>query len=278
MHTGFIIIGGGVALNLAGFAVASLRRGCHPIVLVPTTVMAVADVAVGSKTGVNAITSSRQELKNYIGTYVNPTAVVLDDQYIKTLPARERVRGLSECLKHGILQDSVLYKNALAEITSGGQNHNTCFELARTTMRLKSRVLAADPWEQDYGRILLYGHLHAHSFERASAFKLPHGDAVLLGLLVELRLGGSIAIAQEIELALKSSGIGKEIIPFINGNDELKRAYNHDNYSDISSASVVIVPYIGCFDQPFKAGKMEAKRVVWADILVAIEGVRNAFI
>lgn len=201
---GIIIFGGGLMLNFAGFVAATLNRGKAPVGLVPTTLLAMADVAVGSKTSINldmgkfGRTPAPLNIKHTVGVYHNPTVALLNINYLTGLPVRERKLGLVECLKHGITQDPELYLQTKELLLEENPDASLCFDAAIRTMNLKSECLELDPWEEGYSRILLYGHLHAHCIERITSMKIPHGAAVLIGMLIEQVLTGGAAIREDL--------------------------------------------------------------------------------
>lgn len=198
-----LIVGGGTLLNFGGFIANVLYRGLTTV-LVPTTVMAIADVAIGSKTSLNLLTLEGMPFKHALGTYHNPAAIVLDNRFLQELPSEQRRLGLSECLKHGLLQDPGLFKQALALMVDQEPSWERCYDVACQTMELKAEVLSLDPWEASYGRLLLFGHLHAHSLERLSGLTVPHGRAVIFGLLVDLHLSGCDAYAELRDASVRS--------------------------------------------------------------------------
>src|SRR5262249_39837272 len=145
-----------------------------------------------SKTGINYCPpGATVPLKNAIGVYENPTAVLIDQDFLKNLPNLEKKVGLSECLKHGLLQDTGLLEEVYRLLRSTDPPYDACMRAALQTMHLKRTVLSFDPWEEGVAQVLLFGHLHAHSLERASGFTVTHGQAVFYGLLVDLKLGGA---------------------------------------------------------------------------------------
>ncbi|MQM32041.1 MAG: hypothetical protein CRU78_16640 [Candidatus Accumulibacter phosphatis] len=184
-----VIIGGGSIINFGGFLAATLNRGMR-FVLVPTTVMAIADVAVGSKTSLNlgAAQKDGRYLKHPIGLYANPDHVILDSEFLEWLPLDQKKIGLAECIKHGICQHKELWEKATELLKGSSGSAADWYEVAVETMHLKSDMLSIDPWETDESLILLYGHLHAHALERALKFDMPHGIAVYWGMLIDLHL------------------------------------------------------------------------------------------
>lgn len=203
----FVVVGGGAMLNMGGLIAALVFRGRLPYVLVPTTIMAIADVAVGSKTGVNFFPGSKSAvpLKNAVGMYENPAALLLDPDFLEGLPTEELKSGLAEVLKHGLLQSKSLWNDTLKLLRDPAPDRKRCYELALRTMKLKRTLLSLDPWEDAVSRILLYGHLHAHAVERASDFAVPHGRAVIVGILIELKLGSHDVIYSELLAIAQSS-------------------------------------------------------------------------
>src|SRR5262249_3007772 len=152
------------------------------------TLLSIADVAIGSKTSINFGIGDSKDLpaplneKHTIGAYHNPTAVLIDKRYLDTLPPEEYKFGLVECLKHGLLQDSNLFATAGELLQAGSPDQERAYSAAIRTAELKSDTLELDPWEVGYGKLLLYGHLHAHAIERVTNMEVPHGTAVLLGI------------------------------------------------------------------------------------------------
>ncbi|MDG4602599.1 MAG: ATP-binding cassette domain-containing protein [Defluviicoccus sp.] len=225
------IAGGGTLINWASFIASIFHRGV-PTVIFPTTVMAMADVALGSKTSIDIIgEDDKLSLKHVLGTYHNPRAIIIDCSILETLSVDERRLGLSECLKHGLLQDSALWFDALRLFLQAEPPYESCCDIARKTMGLKAHVMSLDPWERSFGRILLYGHLHAHSLERLLGLNVSHGRAVLFGMLIDLRLSDNNT---EYEMLLKAC---KETRIFLDADmkrslsmtqDEWRRAYFSD--------------------------------------------------
>ncbi len=207
-----VAVGGGVLLNFVSFIASILYRGVS-CVLMPTTAMAMADVAIGSKTSVNASLTSGVR-KHLLGTYWNPICVIYDDDYIKSLSRSQVFNGLAECLKHGVLQDQDLV-NEIIRLSAGDPLPRGWFSAVAAvcwrTMLLKSAILMDDPWEdRGLGYLLLYGHLHAHSIERASSFAVSHGIALYIGLLVDAKLSRNEEVCDIIRRLFAVSGLSKD--------------------------------------------------------------------
>lgn len=268
-----VILGGGVLLNLAGFVAATLYRGKIPFVLVPTTLMAMADVAIGSKTSLNVFGSGgHAPLKNIIGIYANPSAVLMDSAFLTTLPAVEKKNGLSECLKHGLMQDSNVFTRVRDLMTQENPSDRECFEVARETMALKSVVLANDPWEEGVGKVLLYGHLHAHIMERIARFQVSHGTAVLWGLLIDLAIAGELEIYNEVLTSVKKTKLINHPSFFDSSESDLLALYKADPKFNRSGFPIIKLGRVGEYKDLVK---LNYKHASWQDINLAIFKVRS---
>jgi 3-dehydroquinate synthase len=177
-----LALGGGVVGDLSGFLASIFMRGM-PVVQVPTTLLAMVDAAIGGKTAINL-----PEGKNLLGTFHQPRLVVLDPEFLGTLPRAERLNGLAEVLKAGFIRDRDLLAQLAASGTRLFQNQA---ELTATIYRaaaIKAQVVSADEREGDLRRILNFGHTLGHGLEQASHFRLPHGRAVAWGMIAALTL------------------------------------------------------------------------------------------
>lgn len=241
------IVGGGVLLNLGLHAVGTVHRGRCPIVLVPTTVMSIADVALGSKSALN-FTDTSLFLKHAVGLYHNPTAIVLLRRFLDTLPANQCKLGLAECVKHGILQDEVLFDDCL-HLLNGEPNRTELFEVALRTMKLKKGVLSNDPFEEGFGRVLRFGHLYAHALEMASGFTISHGSCLYWGLLVELYASTQTERAifdkllREIQTHLHDEVSRWGSVSL----SALQTAFVVSKSHEVHQYAALVVPQIGCY-------------------------------
>ncbi len=180
-----VALGGGAVTDAAGFAASIYLRGL-PWVSVPTTLLGQLDSGLGGKTGINLAGG-----KNLAGAFHRPAAVVCDTEVLKTLPPRERVSGLGEALKYGLVFDPALWRlmtrdwNALA----AGDARLTA-EVVRRGASWKRRVVARDPREIKGPRELLnFGHTLGHAVESVAGLGvLRHGEAVVWGMRAALRL------------------------------------------------------------------------------------------
>jgi 3-dehydroquinate synthase len=177
--TAVVAVGGGVIGDLAGFAAATYNRGL-PLVMVPTSSLAMVDSSVGGKTGIN-----HPKGKNLIGAFHQPAGVWIDLAYLETLPAREYTSGLAEVVKYGVILDAGFFADL--EGSAPGLRAKAPEVLApvvRHCCRLKADVVEKDEHELTGLRAVLnYGHTFAHAFETCGGYgTLLHGEAVSIGM------------------------------------------------------------------------------------------------
>jgi 3-dehydroquinate synthase len=175
--TPLIALGGGIVGDMAGFVAATALRGI-PLIQIPTTLLAMVDSSVGGKTGVNHAVG-----KNLIGAFYHPQIVLADPQLLKTLPKSELIGGLAECIKHDIIRDADGFASLETNLDAIlNLDIDTLTELVAHNVRIKARVVEADPLEHGERAHLNFGHTFAHAIERASHHAYSHGHAVALGM------------------------------------------------------------------------------------------------
>ncbi|MAW60033.1 MAG: 3-dehydroquinate synthase [Planctomycetes bacterium] len=177
-------VGGGITTDVAGFLAATLMRGCA-WGAVPTTLLGMADAAIGGKTAVNL-----PEGKNLLGAFHQPRFVLADVASLRTLPDREWGCGLGEVLKSGMIASPALLRRIESTppraIRRAGAE---ALALAKAAAGVKVKIVAADPLEGGERKLLNLGHTFGHALETAAGpRKLAHGEAVGLGLLCAARM------------------------------------------------------------------------------------------
>ncbi|MCU0484805.1 MAG: 3-dehydroquinate synthase [Anaerolineales bacterium] len=182
-----VALGGGVTTDLAGFAASTYLRGIHWIA-VPTTLLGMADAAIGGKTGFDL-----PQGKNLVGSFYPPRLVLADLNTLKTLPEEELRAGLAEAVKSGLIGDEELFNLCCQGWEMAAQNID---KIVRRSMAVKIRLVQADPDERSQRAALNLGHTIGHAVEKASAYRLRHGEAVAIGLVVEARLAEQIKVAR----------------------------------------------------------------------------------
>lgn len=175
-----IAAGGGVVLDLAGFVAATYMRGV-PHINVATSLLAQVDASIGGKTGINT-----PHGKNLLGAFHHPQAVLLDTDALTTLPREELTYGMAELVKHAILGDAGLFEE-IASLPCRLEIEALTPLIVRGA-HIKARVVAEDEKEAARRRVLNLGHTIGHAIERATGFKVRHGEAVAVGLVVEAEI------------------------------------------------------------------------------------------
>jgi 3-dehydroquinate synthase len=195
---GIVALGGGVAGDLAGFVAATYMRGL-PYVQVPTSLLAMLDASVGGKTGVDT-----PEGKNLIGAFHPPAAVLADPRALATLPERDYRGGMAEAVKHGLIADAEYFAWMEREVDALIHgNERALVHLVRRSVEIKAEIVSGDERETGRRAILNAGHTVAHALEHATAYGLPHGEAVALGLVAECALAEGLGVAP--------AGLGKRV-------------------------------------------------------------------
>ncbi len=197
-ETFLVGIGGGVVCDVTGFVAATYLRGLR-VGLVPTTLLAQVDAAIGGKNGVNL-----HGYKNLVGTIRQPKFVLCDLGLLGTLPPRERKNGLAEVLKHALIADEGLFayleENASA---AAGLEPRVAARLVEDSIAVKAAIVEKDELESGERRLLNFGHTIGHALEKATG--VPHGEAVSVGLAVATGLSAvrGMLAPQEAERVLR---------------------------------------------------------------------------
>ncbi|MBS0620501.1 MAG: 3-dehydroquinate synthase [Verrucomicrobia bacterium] len=170
----FLALGGGVTSDLVGFLAATYHRGV-PLVLIPTTLLAMVDACIGGKTGVNTPYG-----KNLIGAFYPANQVWIDTEWMAN-----KLEGMAEVIKYGLI-----HSKELLEILDGD-----LIPLIERSIAIKAEIVRADPEEKlGLRRILNFGHTIGHAIEQASDYAISHGNAVAIGLLAESYLSKEMGL------------------------------------------------------------------------------------
>ncbi len=180
-----VAVGGGVVGDLAGFVASTYNRGL-PLLMVPTTLLAMVDSSVGGKVGVN-----HPKGKNLIGAFHQPVGVWIDPAFLATLPDREFRSGLGEVIKYGVILDADFFAE-LEEMMPKifAKDPGSLSRIIQRSCELKAQVVSADEREETGLRAVLnYGHTFAHAFETVGGYGTwLHGEAVAAGMVCASRL------------------------------------------------------------------------------------------
>jgi 3-dehydroquinate synthase len=180
-----IALGGGVIGDLAGFAASILKRGVR-LVQIPTTLLAQVDSSIGGKTGINT-----RHGKNLIGSFHQPSLVLIDTDVLDTLDARELRSGYAEVAKYGLLGDAAFF-DWLEEHWAGIFNGDAPARLHATERccRAKAEIVAEDERETGRRALLNLGHTFGHALEAWAGYsaRLLHGEAVSIGMVLAFEI------------------------------------------------------------------------------------------
>lgn len=240
--------GGGVTSDLVGYAAATTLRGIK-WGIISTTLLGMADAAIGGKTGIN-----HPQGKNLVGSFWQPSFVLCDTSFLKTLPARQLIAGLSEIAKYGGLLGGKMLPVIEKYIAQDDLYHEKLLsKLIHLSVSYKAGVVAKDERESSLRMLLNLGHTFAHAVENAAGYgRLLHGEAVILGLLV----------AVELSCRLKP-----------------QHAKHLANYGRIINQMVRMIPYrkISC-EKALAAMQLDKKRVGTAQKFVLLDKPGHPFV
>lgn len=182
-----VVVGGGVLQDIGCFIASVLFRGLR-WELVPTTLLAQADSCIGSKSSINI-----GPYKNQIGTFYPPHRVLLTPSVLTTLPWDEIRSGLGEVIKLQLLAGEAGYRELLADLPALRDRPELLAKWVARSMAVKQPYIEADEYDRGVRNLLNYGHTFGHAYESATHYGIPHGIAVVLGMLtatyVSARLG-----------------------------------------------------------------------------------------
>ena len=193
-HSYIIAVGGGAVLDMVGFAAATAHRGI-PHVRVPTTSLSQGDGGVGVKNGVNYFGK-----KNWLGAFGVPHAIVNDFLFLHALPVRARRCGLIEAVKVALIRDAAFFEFIAERVDALARFEREPFEaVIRESARqhMEHIATAGDPFERGSARPLDFGHWAAHKLEQLSDFRVSHGEAVAVGIAMDVIYARRIGLLPE---------------------------------------------------------------------------------
>jgi 3-dehydroquinate synthase len=239
-----IALGGGATCDVTSFAASTYLRGIN-LVLMPTTLLAQVDAAIGGKTAINLTAG-----KNLAGTFYFPQAVLIDPAYLSTLPDREFTSALAEIIKYGLIEQTIaentdyrpgpkpfltILEENLPQATvddSSKTSHPVLPGIITACIKMKLSLVAKDPHESKLRRCLNLGHTLAHALEKVSQYKLSHGEAVAIGTCFALKVAISKHFVVE-ESVARIAQLTEEVglptdIPNTLNKEELLKAIKQD--------------------------------------------------
>ncbi len=182
-HNFVIVVGGGAVLDMAGFAAGTAHRGVR-LIRIPTTVLSQNDSGVGVKNSIN-----RFGKKNFLGTFAPPFAVIDDFAFLRGLPQREWLGGISEAIKVALLKDPVFFdfiEDHAAALVARDEEAMRWLVYRCAQLHLNHIATSGDPFEFGSSRPLDFGHWLAHKLEQVSDYRWRHGEAVAIGICLDV--------------------------------------------------------------------------------------------
>jgi 3-dehydroquinate synthase len=185
-HSLVLNLGGGVIGDLGGFCASTYMRGIK-FIQIPTTLLSQVDASVGGKLGVDL-----HGIKNMIGVFQEPYAVIIATNFLRTLPYKELLSGYAELLKHGLIANGAIWEDLSTQDDITSLDFE---EVVFQSVLIKKSVTEQDPHEKGLRKILNFGHTVGHAIETKSFegdLPLLHGEAIAIGIVIESYLSLSL--------------------------------------------------------------------------------------
>lgn len=239
-----INIGGGMLTDLGGFVASTFKRGMA-FVNIPTTLLAQVDASLGGKTGINF-----NGLKNEIGVFNEPDAVIINTNFLKTIDQANFLSGYAEMLKHGLIKNPAHWEELMAYDLEN-INYELLADIIAHSVAVKDWHVQNDLTEKNIRKALNFGHTVGHAFESYALHAgrpILHGFAVVYGMIVELFLSAKVcdfdqAKLNEINQWLLQTYGKFEIEP--SAYDELYELMTHDKKNEGSRINFTLISAIG---------------------------------
>lgn len=232
-------VGGGVVTDIVGFVANIYMRGVS-FGFVPSSLLGMVDAAIGGKNGIN-----HGKHKNLIGSFKQPDFILFDTQLLNTLPAQEWANGFAEVIKYSCLFDEALFTElANNNINFYKKNEKVLNTLIERCVNWKNEIVCADEQEKGNRKLLNFGHTVGHAYE--TVCKIPHGQAVALGMLVACTISTSFGFDQSVTEQLRQLIQQYELPTTINADtDQLMAALNMDKKRDATGVDFIVLKAIG---------------------------------
>ena len=243
-------IGGGTLGDLAGFVSATYKRGTGFFAF-PTTLLSSVDSSIGGKNALNF-----DSLKNAVGTIWNPSRIIIDLDFLATLPRDELLNGVSEIVKYAILKDpELLDERGFLNLVKN--DHSGSAEIVERSIRIKAGFISGDIDDRGSTRIFLnFGHTFGHALEAVSQNAIPHGRGVAAGMIFETKLACDLGLCGENTLhrvvsMIRDSGLDLPGLENVDPTMMMRYVLNDKKSRD----GILVIPY------PVRPGKMDLAEV-----------------
>ena len=244
-----ISIGGGITGDVSGFAASMFKRGLK-FINIPTTLLSQVDSSIGGKTGINS-----KYGKNLIGAFYQPSLVISDIVFLKSLSKREIICGYGEILKHAIIADKKFFTFLDINASQILNLKSPLIEKAiLKSCSIKKKVVESDEKEMGVRKILNFGHTFAHAYEATLGYskKLNHGEAVILGIITAAKFSLSNNILNIKEFNLIENHLNKLNLPrninkffSIKNLNKLLSFMKKDKKNNMDKINLVLLKKIG---------------------------------
>ena len=237
-------LGGGVVTDLGGFVASTFKRGID-FIHIPTTLLAMVDAAIGGKNGIDL-----GNLKNQIGVITFPKMVLINSDYLSTLPKNEMRSGLAEILKHGLIFD----KNYWQQFQNLSQLDTSDFDaIIHNSIEIKNEIVTRDPKENGIRKALNFGHTLGHAIEsyfleNENKISLLHGEAIAIGMILESFISWKknlIYATDYLEIKSTIKNLFGEIIFDKNDFTPILNLLVHDKKNEYGNIQFVLLNGIG---------------------------------
>ena len=260
-----IAVGGGIIGDFSGFTASIFKRGVN-FINIPTTLLAQVDSAIGGKTGVNS-----KNGKNLIGSFYQPKFVISDLSFLRSLPKREFICGFGEILKYSLIKDKKFFKyiKKNSKQILEGNNSNILRYLVLRSSKNKVHFVVADEKESNKRMILNFGHTFAHGIESSNNFtrKINHGEAVLIGMLLAIKLSVnknicSLKTLEEVENIYLSNNLPSKLNKYLKRKQilNISKLMVNDKKNNDNKINLILLKQIGKTTIPGKI-KMSVNQV-----------------
>ena len=241
-----INLGGGVVTDLGGFVASTFKRGID-FINIPTTLLAMVDASIGGKTGIDL-----GNLKNQIGVINNPNLVIIDSDFLATLPQTEMRSGLAEILKHGLIFDLSYWKQFLDLSKLDFADFDS---IIFDSIKIKNEIVMQDPMEKGIRKALNFGHTLGHAIEsyfmdNPTKKSLLHGEAIAIGMILESyisMLKNLISKKEYLEIKSTIKSIFEDVIFDKSDIQSILDLLIHDKKNENGKINFVLLDGIGKF-------------------------------
>lgn len=253
-----VCLGGGSVSDLGGFVAATYKRGLACI-FIPTTLLAMTDAAIGGKNGVDLT-----NVKNAIGTIVQPEAVLVYPHFCKTLTDAQFLSGMAEVIKHGVITSGELWSmlQSLSPMV-----RDIPMQILRHSVDAKLAIVREDPLEKGRRKVLNFGHTIGHAIESAALHDdnvIEHGVAVAMGMMVEVRLSerlGLLSTNDTLEIVRVLQSWYKDVLPKFPLWKKVEPFLSHDKKVEQKKNAYALPLSLGCFEIVYVESNVEAQSV-----------------